>query len=279
MECSDERVPGTLREVASAHPATEHSVPIIVAVDEAQRFDGDQTSPEALFLQAIHDAISGLPLLLVLAGLSDTAEKARRMNLTRGRRIHKVKPLTQAQARDFMRRLAIYFGLDTARHNPQLEALADICDGWPRHLRFAGVSLAEEALRMDGDMDLMDWSHLADRTWSLRQEYYCDQTSLEMQEADILTARVMARLRDSMRTRHAEELIEGSLADRPGQRLPEGKSARWFIDRLIHQGALYRSPKDRVHSPIPSFRRYLIEQGMEPERTPASEATDPDFGP
>ncbi len=99
---ADEQVPGTLREVASAYPATEHSVPIIVAVDEAQRFDRDRTSPEALFLHAIHDGISGLPLILALAGLSDTAEKARRMNLTRGRRIHEVKPLTEFQARDFM---------------------------------------------------------------------------------------------------------------------------------------------------------------------------------
>ncbi len=279
VDFADEQVPGTLREVASAYPATEHSVPLIVAVDEAQRFGRDQTSPEALFLQAIHDSISGLPLLLVLAGLSDTVEKADNMHLTRGREIHEVKPLTEFQARDFMRRLAIYFGLDTSRHTRQLEALADICDGWPRHLRFAGVSLAEEAMRMDGDMVSMDWSHITDRTWTQRQKYYNDQNSSKMKQADILTARVMAGLRNGMRTRHVEELIEDSLADHPGQRIPDGKSSAWFLNHLIHQGALYRDPDDGIHSPIPSFRKYLLEWGTEPERTAANEATDPNFSP
>ena len=276
---SDERIPGTLREVASAYPATEHSVPLIVAVDEAQRFGRDQTSPEALFLQDIHDGSSGLPLLLVLAGLSDTAEKARGMHLTRGRKIHEVEPLTQAQARDFLCGLALYFGLDTASHTPRLEALADICDGWPRHLRYAGVSLAEETLRVDGNMHRMDWPAMRRMTWTLRQEYYSDQNSSSMKQADILTARVMAGLRDGMRTRHVEKLIEDSLADRPGQRLPEGKSALWFLNHLIHQGALYRAPDDGVHAPIPSFRSYLIEWGSEPDQTPARDVTEPDSGP
>ena len=114
-------------------------------------------------------------------------------------------------------------------------------------------------------MNRMDWTDIENEVWRLREKYYGDQTSLELQEADILTARVMTGLKGGMRTRHVEELIENSLADRPGQRLPKGKDAKWFLNRLIHQGALYRDPAGRVHSPIPSFRRYLIEWGTEPE--------------
>ncbi len=252
--------------------------PVIIAVDEAQAMKGDPHSATACFLREIHNADTGLPVVLVLAGLSDTVGKADGMQLTRGREVHEVKPLATAEAREFIRKLALWFGLDTSRHNPRLEPLADICDGWPRHLRFAGVSLAEEALRMDGDMDRMDWDAIRTRTYALRQEYYSDQTSLEMQEADILTARVMAGLKDGMRTRHMEELVENCRADRPGQRLREGKSALWFIDRLIHQGALYRTPDGRVHSPIPSFRSYLVERGTEPRLTPDRE-DNPDTDP
>ncbi len=175
--------------------------------------------------------------------------------------------------------MAIYFGLDTARHNPQLEALADICDGWPRHLRFAGEVLGRTALDEDGDMGSMNWPAMRRMTWSLRQEYYSDQTDFDMQEADILTARVMTGLRDGMHIGQVEELVLDSVVDRPRQRLPEGRSARWFIDRLIHPGALYRNPKGRIHSPIPSFRSYLIEHGTETDRTAAIKTTDPDFSP
>ena len=49
---SDAKVPRTLRMVAREHPAQADSVPLVVAVDEAQRFDGDQTSPAARLLQA-----------------------------------------------------------------------------------------------------------------------------------------------------------------------------------------------------------------------------------
>ena len=138
----------------------------------------------------------------------------------------------------------------------------------------AGVSLAEEALRANGDMDRMDWKHVGQETFRRRQVYYRDQNSPEMRQADTLTATVMAGLSDGMRTRHAEELIENSLADRPGQRLPKGKDAAWFLDHLIHQGALYRHTDDGIHSPIPSFRRYLIEWGTKPARRATPEIED-----
>ena len=145
VEFSDAEVPGTLRMVARKHPPRTDSVPIIVAVDEAQRFAGNETTPEARFLQAIHDGSTGLPLILVLVGLSDTAGRANGMHLTRGKNIHETEPMTKMEAREFMRKLALWFGLDTSRHNARLNDLADLCDGWPRHLRFAGETLGTDS--------------------------------------------------------------------------------------------------------------------------------------
>ncbi len=271
---SDMEVPKTLRMVARKHPGAEYPTPIIVAVDEAQRFAGEETTPEARFLQAIHDGSTGLPLVLVLAGLSDTAEKARGMNLTRGTKVHETKPLTAAHAKDFMRRLALYFGLDTSRHNARLNDLADLCDGWPRHLRHAGESLGEEALRINGDMDRMDWTHVGQEIWRRRQIYYRDQCNTSMREAEDLVAAVMDGIPGSrdgksrrLRRKDILDLIDmhrdhdGSKPN--GWRLPEGMTSRQFLDILIHQGALYDNGEEYIHSPIPSFRSYLIERRIE----------------
>ena len=44
--------------------------------------------------------------------------------------------------------------------------------------------------------------------------------------------------------------------------LPEGMTARGFLDHLIHRGALQET--DDIHScPIPSFRAFLIEKGQD----------------
>ncbi len=286
---SDAEVPGTLRMVAKRHPARAGSVPVVVAVDEAQRFAGDETTPEARFLQTIHDGSSGLPLVLVLAGLSDTAEKARGMHLTRGFRIHETEPLSTAEARDFMRRLALHFGLDTSRHNARLNDLADLCDGWPRHLRHAGETLGKTAMDVDGDMDLMDWTGIRKQTLGLRQDYCRDQCTSVMEDAENLVAAVMDGLPGSrdgksgrLRRKDILDLIDmhrdhdGSKPN--GWRLPEGMTSRRFLDMLIHQGALYRNRSGYIHSPIPSFRTYLIEVGTEPHGEPdvRNDATDDD---
>ncbi len=269
VEFADAEVPKTLRMVANVEPKREQAGPIVVAVDEAQRLTRGQTAPEARFLQSIHDGTSGLAIGLVLAGLSDTDARADEMHLTRGRTVHEARPLTEFQARDFMRRLALYFGLDTSRHNPQLQALADICDGWPRHLRYAGVSLAEEALRVDGDMHRMDWPAMASKAWTLRQKYYQDQSRGMMQDADILVAKVMSGLRDGMKFRELRDLVNDLIRDSSERLLPENVNATAFLNELIHQGALYRNTDGCVHSPIPSFRSFLIDQGRQPDTEPA----------
>ena len=102
-----------------------------------------------------------------------------------------------------------------------------------------------------------------------RQKHYDEQSSTMMQDADILTARVMCGLRDGMRFRDLQGLVENNAVDCPGQRLPTGVDSAMFLNDLIHQGALYRNPQGRVHSPIPSFRAFLIEQGRQPDMEPA----------
>ncbi len=270
VEFADSEVPGTFRELAARYPPAKEGCPVIVAVDEAQRMDRGKTSPEALLLQEIHDGTSGLPLVLVLAGLSDTAARANDMHLTRGARLHEARPLTEFQARDFIRRLAIHFGLDTFRHNAHLEALADLCDGWPRHLRHAGEVLARRTERTDGVMDHMDWPAMRNRTWTLRQEYYRKQTSRTMRRSRFLLAEILhnipvssdettitdADIIDQMNRIHSQHESGGAIE----WTLPRNRDAEWFLDHLIHQGALYEDGDGYIHSPIPSFKAFLTRK-------------------
>ena len=52
--------------------------PIVLAIDEAQRFKRDSEDPLSKLFQSLHDGC-GLPIVLVLAGLSDTEYSARKM--------------------------------------------------------------------------------------------------------------------------------------------------------------------------------------------------------
>ncbi len=252
--------------------------PIVVAVDEAQALQGDPHSVAACFLREIHNADTPLPLILVLTGLSDTATRSREMNLTRDTLVHETKPLTAAQTRDFMRRLALYFGLDTSRHNARLNDLADLCDGWPRHLRHAGESLGNAALNVNGDMNRMDWTDIGNDTWSRRQTYYGKQYSPDMRRAPSLIAAVMRDIpvhetqQSQTGLSRVDVLVSIARHRRTGEspedipwNLPENTSLDGFLRHLTHQGALYEDAEGYVHSPIPSFRSYLIERGTEPE--------------
>ncbi len=268
---SDTDIPKTLRMLARKHPARQGSVPIIVAVDEAQRFAGSPHSPEAGFLQEVHDGSTGLPLTLVLAGLSDTHDKVRKMQLTRSMNVHEAGRLKMAEAKDFMERLGQHFGLDISHHIPRLDDLADVCDGWPRHLHYAGVALAEAALKTDGDMERMDWTCMMDETKGMRQIYYRDQYSPQMRKSRSLTAAVMrnipSRKSGKGKTGVSEVDVLNSIhrhhcADGPVEwMLPKGMDNEDFLAHLVHQGAIYIDSDGRIHSPIPSFRSYLIEAG------------------
>ena len=268
VEFADSEVPGTCRELAARYPPAKEGCPVIVAVDESQRMDRGKTSPEALLLQEIHDSTSGLPLVPVLAGLSDTAARASEMHLTRGARLHEARPLTEFQARDFMRRLPVFFGLDTSRHNAHLEALAGLCDGWPRHLRQAGEVLARETERAKGDMHHMDWPAMQERTWTLRQEYYRKQTSRTMRRSRFLLAEILhgVPVRSDETTVTDVDILNHMNRihnqHRDGEAiewtLPRNRDAEWFLDHLIHQGALYEDGDGYIHSPIPSFKAFLI---------------------
>ena len=256
-----DNAPENLNALAARLAPAKWQAPVIVAVDEAQRLPGPMHAQHALFLQGIHDADSGLPLNLVLAGLGDTRDAANAMDMISGLTIHEIGGLEAGESATLMRDFCRHFGIDPEGHEVRLDALAAPCEGWPSHLHHALQALAQEALRCDGDLERVDWDRIGTAAAESRTRYCLGQQSAEMDEADGLTAVVMSRLEDGMKMSGVLRLIEENLMDVAGHRLPKGLSSKGFYTHLAHCGALQKREDGTVHCPIPSFRTYLIRAG------------------
>ena len=127
-------------------PLSKWKAPVILAIDEAQTFSGGMETPHVGFLRSIHNSDTNLPLLLVLAGIVDTAAWASQMNLTRGKEIHEIGSLEPDEVGEFILAFCHRFGMDPSGHEERLVELASPCKGWPHHLHYALQSLEREAL-------------------------------------------------------------------------------------------------------------------------------------
>jgi len=261
--------PRTLIELKSVFSPPRWQAPVIVAIDEAQRFAGDHTTPHAMFLQAIHDGKLGLPLVLTLAGLGDTRERARAMHLTRGSTTHAVGALAADDAATLMEAICTHFGMDPEPVAAELGRLAAPCEGWPRHLHGTLRALGRAALAVDGDLHSIDWATVHRDAAASRLQSYRDQQSALMDEAATLTAMVVHTIHPRFGASRSEilEVIHQTVGTRKGTRLPRGTEPEHFFVHLIHCGALHVGPDKRLRVPIPSFRDYLLEAGgLEPAR-------------
>ena len=237
--------------------------PIVLAVDEAQRLDHDRKHPVAKLFQSLHDGC-GLPVVLVLAGLSDTEYSAGRMDLTRipaGQK-HSIGCFPEQEAEEYMTRSCAHFGIGTAGFEHEIGRLAEPCDGWPRHLHIVLKALGREALRTGGDLGKAEWERIRIEIMTGRDGYYGHQFSAEMKDAINLTARVMAELDRCQSRARIKYLMDGLHESDPRKyRFPVGMDADSFFVHLVHRGTLHEESVDRFACPIPSFRTYLLDQG------------------
>ncbi|MCY4227361.1 MAG: ATP-binding protein [Gammaproteobacteria bacterium] len=254
-------------------PAEKWHTPVIVAVDEAQRLPVGTDSPSALFLQAIHDAETALPLTLVIAGLGDTQSRMRSLGLTHGIRAHHLGCFTKDECTELMSRFCDCFGIRIGDCTHELCTLSQATDGWPRHMHWAQQAVAEAVLELgiDGNLNrIADWAKVQARSDVLRQGYYSSQFSNEMAFSRKLIARVMFEV--------GKAQIEGEILQEDDVRkkikifsekdqngdceLPAGFSPQDLVTHLIHCGALQEDPGNHdMKCPIPSFQGYIIRRG------------------
>ena len=267
LRAKDMPDPAALAALEKTLPGEKWSRPVILAVDEAQRLMPDTLTPAGQLFCGIHDADTGLPLTLVLAGLGDTPDRAEKMGLTRGLTLHPLGGFSDAETGELVRGFCGRFGIETAGIGDRLAALAAPCEGWPRHLHFALQAFGSAALEAGGDVARVSWDGVFAAAAGSRRAYYRARQDADMEESGNLVGAVMLELDTHSSRKEIINLIERKAA--PGRTevdwsLPPGADARSFLEHLVHRGALQRDETGRFRCPIPSFRGFLIDEGMEP---------------
>ena len=113
---------------------------------------------------------------------------------------------------------------------------------------------------VDGRLERVDWTGVMNSNMQLRQRYYRHRMSPQLWGSRFLLSAVMQDLEPAEGIIGVERLVRHHGTDTPGWRLPSGMNFGDFCNHIIHAGAL-QVHDDRVECPIPSFRRFMIEQG------------------
>ncbi len=261
-----------LTDLQQTRPQIAWKAPVIVAVDEVQRFERNKGAPHAQFLQQIHDASITLPITLVLAGLGDTQSVIRDMGLTHGLRPFSVGCFDRNECDELTDEWCAHFGIVIGAQRDRIMSLMTSTDRWPRHVHWAQQAMAESLLveGVEGDADrIPDWKVLQARADDLRQGYYQTQYSEAMARAASLTTKIMfdvAQAEAKGAALSLEMIIKNvdTACDRTNggaYRLPRGYNEETFVVHLIHCGALQESDDGTLNCPIPSFQSYILRRG------------------
>ncbi|MCY4287807.1 MAG: hypothetical protein OXC63_04375 [Aestuariivita sp.] len=270
-----------LTDLQQRHPRSAWQAPVIVAVDEVQRFARDKGAPHARFLQQIHDASTTLPMTLVLAGLGDTQSVIRDLGLTHGLRPFSVGCFDGKEGEELTNKWFAHFGIVIGAQRNWINDLISRTDGWPRHVHWAQQALAEALLikSVDGDVDrIPDWKVVQARADDLRQGCYQTQYSEAMARAAALTTKIMhdvAQAEAKGAPMSLETIIQkvDEACDRTKgtpYRIPRGYNEGTFVTHIIHCGALQETDDGAgLTCPIPSFQNYILRRGgIDPDLLP-----------
>ena len=271
--------PATMRQLARMYPPATWRRPVILMVDEIQTAE-NQASP---ILTLLHKGCFGLPVIPVFAGLGDSEEVLVQRKISRlsSGAVFSMQSLPEQDGRTCVQSMLERFSIDeSGAHEDWPALLTQVSDRWPQHLHNAMRALAMELALRNGRLADTDRNAVLEQERILRTETYRSRMSTEMRESICLTAVLMARLENSRYDMTLANVVQCVLetervSSRPEDQrwnLPNGMDHRSFIEHLVHRGALQKDADDIYHCPIPSFRRFLINEG----RRMSSEIPDPD---
>ena len=251
-------------ELRGIFPPQDWKWPICLMVDEIQNLEREESAA----LEALHLGTAGLPVVPVLAGLANSREVLARCGISRLNEdgVHTLGRLEVGEPAEAVHRMLEAYRVDIAGTDDRrwAERLEEHADRWPQHLQNAMRSLAEELVEAEGALAEVDEAAVFARARDRRLAAYRARRSPAMQEAVFMLARFMAAVPESGLRRNEAVGSIGDLAKSEGGygwRLPEGMSPTEFLDHLVHRGALQSGEDDRLVCPIPSFRRFLMEEG------------------
>jgi len=245
-------------------PAKKWKRPLVVAIDEFQNMSGERHDAHAKMLQGLHGQRYNAPILLVLAGLGDTVDRAAQLGISRLARnaSHSLGCFTPDESSELIVGWGRHFGLPEGVWQDEMRSLAAEMDHWTLHVQNALIAFAEQVVACDSVEDV-DFAAMRRRSGELQLNYCHSRMSDKMDDSRCLLGAAMHDLtpgEGSASIKHRIGKLAGS-RDAHGWELPKGMDVEDFFEHLVHRGALQRLPDKSVHCPIPSFRRYMIGLG------------------
>ena len=169
---------------------------VCLIVDEIQTVDRGRANAA---LVALHQNLSGLPLVQVYAGLGDSHDVLREEGLTRLNpgMVHDIGALPGREAEEAVE--SMLDGFRVSRRDDGVgwpEYLAGLSEGWPQHLNSGMRALAAELRETGGRLGDVNVACVWDRQRALREETYGWRLTDGMRDARCLVAEVMLAVPD-----------------------------------------------------------------------------------
>ena len=269
-----EIVDANLYELSKLLPAEKWTRPVVIGVDEAQNLTGDRHSQVGLMLQALHVNNYNLPIMVVLAGLSDSKQRVIELGLSRLSldSEYSLGCLDTEETEELKQGFCRHFEIDLGPRVKEFETLLLRTDGWPAHIQNCLLAFGTHYLYRKCDVKAIDFNQVDQFAQDARMNYYFARLSKKMKDSFRFLAIVMEQLKGEESTGEVISII-GRTAKRfdgdddSTMRLPDNVTPREYYEDLIHRGALQEREMDRVSCPIPSFRQFLIHRGKKEKLT------------
>ena len=248
---------GALRQI---FPPERWQRPLCLLVDEVQNLEPAQVE----VLQRLHEAVDGLPVAPVLAGLGNARDVLAKHGISclSDGAVHMLGRLEPGQPAESVRLMLEGFRVEAVETEAARWAalLEDRSDRWPQHLRNGMRALTEGLLASGGALASVSEDAVMAGAEARRLEAYRARRSSEMLASGRLLAAVMAAVpEEGLDYVRALDVIEEMARPASGWRLPAGMGPEGYLDHLVNRGALQDDGTGHLACPIPSLRQFLIE--------------------
>ncbi len=263
-------VDASLRTLANILPHNKWTRPLVIGVDEAQNLNGDQHSLVGHILQALHANHLELPILVVLAGLSDAKQRVAELGISRFSIdcTYSLECMNEDEIEELNQGFCSHFGIHLGNRNDEFNAMLVRTDGWPAHIQNCLRAFSKIYLQSNCNINRVDFAEVEKLSQAARMQYYHARMSDAMEESCQLLGSLMERLTGTERRGSVISLIkqldrQNEGGDEATLSLPDYMNSLEFYETLIHYGALQERNNRTVFCPIPSFRQYMIEVGRQ----------------
>ncbi len=253
----------------------------LLMVDEAQRIEPNSGSKNTL-VSNLHGAVdtSGLKIIGVFAGLSDTGKCLEQVGITRrSREDFMLSSLSHEEGRQVCTATIEKLGLEKLFTPSQIDHIAhslDIAsDSWPRHLhRYLQTLVKEVANSHLKGTSYLDLNQVLDEGHAIRIQYYQTRLQVKGQRQFDKELNQIAKDHQTEGKKITYEKLSGCFFEK----VTNLKEVEEIIDSYVHNGILDELLDGSYVFPIPSLETFLasgrdVDKTKEMLRSKVREAT------